>query len=70
MNEPNVDKPQLLLVDDDKSLLRLLTIRLEGEGFPSEGEPAGVALRPGEICHQGGYRGRARGSAGEDVHRL
>ena len=33
MNEPNVDKPQLLLVDDDKSLLRLLTIRLEGEGY-------------------------------------
>jgi|TARA_Y100001001_G_scaffold161673_2_gene186585 two-component system, NtrC family, response regulator GlrR len=33
VNEPNVDKPQLLLVDDDKSLLRLLTIRLEGEGY-------------------------------------
>ena len=33
MNEPNIDKPQLLLVDDDKSLLRLLTIRLEGEGY-------------------------------------
>lgn len=33
MSEPNSDKPQLLLVDDDKSLLRLLTIRLEGEGF-------------------------------------
>jgi len=27
------EKPQLLLVDDDASLLRLLTIRLEGEGF-------------------------------------
>lgn len=26
-------KPDLLLVDDDKSLLRLLTIRLEGEGY-------------------------------------
>lgn len=25
--------PDLLLVDDDKSLLRLLTIRLEGEGY-------------------------------------
>lgn len=33
MNEPSNDKPQLLLVDDDKSLLRLLTIRLEGEGY-------------------------------------
>jgi two-component system response regulator GlrR len=33
VNEPNIDKPQLLLVDDDKSLLRLLTIRLEGEGY-------------------------------------
>jgi two-component system response regulator GlrR len=33
VSEPNSDKPQLLLVDDDKSLLRLLTIRLEGEGF-------------------------------------
>lgn len=27
------DKPRLLLVDDDPSLLRLLTLRLEGEGF-------------------------------------
>jgi len=33
VNEPNIDKPQLLLVDDDKSLLRLLTIRLEGECY-------------------------------------
>lgn len=27
------DKPRLLLVDDDPSLLRLLTLRLEGEGY-------------------------------------
>lgn len=27
------NKPSLLLVDDDQSLLRLMTIRLEGEGF-------------------------------------
>ena len=27
------NKPALLLVDDDQSLLRLMTIRLEGEGF-------------------------------------
>ena len=26
-------KPRLLLVDDDPSLLRLLTLRLEGEGY-------------------------------------
>ena len=25
--------PTILLVDDDQSLLRLMTIRLEGEGF-------------------------------------
>ena len=33
MNETHETKPHLLLVDDDKSLLRLLTIRLEGEGY-------------------------------------
>ncbi|WP_137167573.1 sigma 54-interacting transcriptional regulator [Salinimonas lutimaris] len=33
MSETNTSNPQLLLVDDDKSLLRLLTIRLEGEGY-------------------------------------
>ena len=33
MSEMLNEKPQLLLVDDDASLLRLLTIRLEGEGF-------------------------------------
>lgn len=33
MSEILNEKPQLLLVDDDASLLRLLTIRLEGEGF-------------------------------------
>ena len=33
MSENEQSKPQLLLVDDDQSLLRLLTIRLEGEGF-------------------------------------
>ena len=33
MSEKLNEKPQLLLVDDDASLLRLLTIRLEGEGF-------------------------------------
>jgi two-component system response regulator GlrR len=33
MSEPSGSNPNLLLVDDDKSLLRLLTIRLEGEGY-------------------------------------
>ena len=33
MSESKTNNPQLLLVDDDKSLLRLLTIRLEGEGY-------------------------------------
>ncbi|QJR79828.1 sigma 54-interacting transcriptional regulator [Alteromonas pelagimontana] len=33
MSEIKGNHPQLLLVDDDKSLLRLLTIRLEGEGY-------------------------------------
>ena len=33
MNEQQDTKPHLLLVDDDTSLLRLLTIRLEGEGY-------------------------------------
>ncbi|WP_218354552.1 sigma 54-interacting transcriptional regulator [Alteromonas lipotrueiana] len=33
MSEVGKGHPQLLLVDDDKSLLRLLTIRLEGEGY-------------------------------------
>lgn len=33
MSENAKSKPKLLLVDDDQSLLRLLTIRLEGEGF-------------------------------------
>ncbi|QPG04785.1 sigma 54-interacting transcriptional regulator [Salinimonas marina] len=33
MSESGKSNPQLLLVDDDKSLLRLLTIRLEGEGY-------------------------------------
>ena len=26
-------KPKLLLVDDDETLLRLMSIRLQGEGF-------------------------------------
>ena len=33
MSEKASSNPKLLLVDDDKSLLRLLTIRLEGEGY-------------------------------------
>jgi two-component system response regulator GlrR len=33
MSEQAGTNPNLLLVDDDKSLLRLLTIRLEGEGY-------------------------------------
>ena len=33
MSEKANNNPDLLLVDDDKSLLRLLTIRLEGEGY-------------------------------------
>lgn len=33
MSELSVNNARLLLVDDDKSLLRLLTIRLEGEGY-------------------------------------
>lgn len=33
MSEKASSNPTLLLVDDDKSLLRLLTIRLEGEGY-------------------------------------
>lgn len=33
MSEVTKNPPHLLLVDDDKSLLRLLTIRLEGEGY-------------------------------------
>lgn len=33
MNDKQDNPPHLLLVDDDKSLLRLLTIRLEGEGY-------------------------------------
>ncbi|WP_346993566.1 sigma 54-interacting transcriptional regulator [Alteromonas gracilis] len=33
MSQPSGSNPNLLLVDDDKSLLRLLTIRLEGEGY-------------------------------------
>lgn len=33
MSESSVKHARLLLVDDDKSLLRLLTIRLEGEGY-------------------------------------
>ena len=33
MSEQASSNPNLLLVDDDKSLLRLLTIRLEGEGY-------------------------------------
>lgn len=33
MNDKQNNSPHLLLVDDDKSLLRLLTIRLEGEGY-------------------------------------
>lgn len=33
MSEKVNSNPDLLLVDDDKSLLRLLTIRLEGEGY-------------------------------------
>ena len=33
MTEKASSNPHLLLVDDDKSLLRLLTIRLEGEGY-------------------------------------
>ncbi|MCW8091477.1 sigma 54-interacting transcriptional regulator [Alteromonas sp. ASW11-130] len=33
MSDTTKANPQLLLVDDDKSLLRLLTIRLEGEGY-------------------------------------
>lgn len=33
MSEQSGSNPNLLLVDDDKSLLRLLTIRLEGEGY-------------------------------------
>ena len=33
MSEKSSSIPNLLLVDDDKSLLRLLTIRLEGEGY-------------------------------------
>ncbi|AMJ97893.1 DNA-binding transcriptional activator GlrR [Alteromonas macleodii] len=33
MSEKASSNPNLLLVDDDKSLLRLLTIRLEGEGY-------------------------------------
>ena len=33
MNESGARNARLLLVDDDKSLLRLLTIRLEGEGY-------------------------------------
>lgn len=33
MSEKESSNPNLLLVDDDKSLLRLLTIRLEGEGY-------------------------------------
>jgi two-component system response regulator GlrR len=33
VSEQASSNPNLLLVDDDKSLLRLLTIRLEGEGY-------------------------------------
>ena len=33
MSDKASSNPNLLLVDDDKSLLRLLTIRLEGEGY-------------------------------------
>ena len=33
MSDKANNHPDLLLVDDDKSLLRLLTIRLEGEGY-------------------------------------
>ena len=33
MSDKPSSSPNLLLVDDDKSLLRLLTIRLEGEGY-------------------------------------
>jgi len=33
VSEKESSNPNLLLVDDDKSLLRLLTIRLEGEGY-------------------------------------
>jgi|TARA_B100000927_G_scaffold49321_1_gene36131 two-component system response regulator GlrR len=33
VSEKASSNPNLLLVDDDKSLLRLLTIRLEGEGY-------------------------------------
>ena len=46
MNESSKNKPHLLLVDDDKSLLRLLTIRLEGEGYQVTAvEDGNAALR-------------------------
>ena len=46
MSESSKNKPHLLLVDDDKSLLRLLTIRLEGEGYQVTAvEDGNAALR-------------------------
>ena len=39
-------KPQILLVDDDESLLRLMAIRLEGEGYSVQSAEGGKeALR-------------------------
>ena len=39
-------KPHILLVDDDDALLRLMTLRLEGEGFTvTAAEDGPVALR-------------------------
>ena len=33
MSQLNVSDPNVLLVDDDKSLLRLMAIRIKGEGY-------------------------------------
>ncbi len=58
---------RLLLVDDDASLLKLLAIRLEAEGFAiltaasADGGPAGVAQQPRRPgAHRPAHGGRQR----------
>jgi two-component system response regulator GlrR len=47
MSQVNISDPNVLLVDDDESLLRLMTIRLKGEGYNVQSAGGGKeALRP------------------------
>ena len=46
MSHSNISEPNVLLIDDDESLLRLLTIRLKGEGYQVQSASGGKeALR-------------------------